>query len=92
MDGGQSRPSRRRSGHSPGDGSHAVDEFEAKCRRRARFQRLPGNLEFVEVWVRLTGEVERYLLVKREEFVCVLEQVTKSALRSPEPLHRALPV
>jgi hypothetical protein len=44
-----------------------------------------GSLEFVEVWVRLTGKVERYLLVKREEFVCVLEQVTKSALRSPEP-------
>ncbi len=35
-----------------------------------------GNLEFVEVWVRLAGEVERHLLVKREEFVCVFEQVT----------------
>src|SRR6202022_3268924 len=45
------------------------------------------DLELVKVRIGLTGEVERNLLVKREEFVCVLEKIPKPALRRPEPGH-----
>jgi hypothetical protein len=41
----------------------------------------------VKVWVRLTGEIERHLLVEREEFIRVPEKVPKPALRRPEPVH-----
>src|SRR5215472_15127825 len=45
----------------------------------------------MEMRVGLSGEIERHLLVEREEFVCVLEKVTKPALCRPEPLHRCAP-
>src|SRR6516162_711342 len=51
----------------------------------------PCDLEFVEVWVGFSGEVERDLLVKREQFVCVSQQISQPIFSRPKYkfLHRS---
>jgi hypothetical protein len=50
----------------------------------------PCYLKFVEVRVRLAGEVKRDLLVKREQFVRVSQQISQSIFCRPKPVHYAL--
>jgi hypothetical protein len=50
----------------------------------------PCDLEFMEVRIGLAGEVERDLVVKREQFVRVPQQILQSILCRSKPLHHAL--
>src|SRR5271155_3247445 len=50
----------------------------------------PCNLEFVEVRIGLAGEVERDLVIKREQFVRVPQQISQSILCRSKPLHHPL--
>jgi hypothetical protein len=50
----------------------------------------PCYLKFVEVRVRLAGEVKRDLFVKREQFVRVSQQISQSIFCRPKPVGCAL--